>query len=134
MTEKHVSFCGYRCDLCPANVNNINKLANRTILRKGWKKFFGFDVPEDRLMCVGCFNEGNHLDTDCPVRPCAFKTGVQTCSFCSLFESCGTLRSRADILDETKKKFENKISREEFELFFLPYEGRKELKKQREKP
>ena len=65
----------------------------------------------------------------CPVRPCALRKHVQNCSFCILFESCDTLRSRADILDETKKKFAGKISQEEYELFFRPYEGRKETEK-----
>lgn len=131
MTEKYVSFCGYRCDLCPAYVKKIDKLVNRTMIRNGWKTFFGFDVPEERITCVGCSNEGNHLDADCPVRPCALRTGVQNCSFCSLFKSCDTLRSRADIIDEIKKKFADKISTEEYELFFRPYEGRKELKQQK---
>jgi hypothetical protein len=131
MTKKHVSFCGYRCDLCPTYVKNIDKLANRTMIRNGWKTFFSFDVPEERIMCVGCSDEGNHLDTDCPVRPCAIRKHVQNSSYCSLFESCDKLRSRADILDETKKKFADKISKEEYELFFRPYDGRKELNQQK---
>jgi Golgi nucleoside diphosphatase len=114
-------------------MKNVDKFTNRTLIRNGWKNFFGFDVPEDRLMCVGCFDEGSHQDTECPVRPCALKTDIQNCSFCNLFESCDTLRSRAGILDETKKKFADKSSQEEYELFFRPYEGRKELKKQRKK-
>ncbi len=133
MTKKHVSFCGYRCDLCPAYVKNIDKLANRTMIRNGWKAFFGFDVPEEHIMCFSCSDEGNHLDTDCPVRPCALKKHVQDCSYCSLFESCDTLRLRADILDETKKKFDDKISKEDFKVFFRPYEGRKELKQQKKR-
>jgi hypothetical protein len=133
MTKKYVAFCGYRCDLCPAYVKNVDKLSNRTVIRNGWKFFFGFDVPEERIMCVGCNEEGNHLDMDCPVLPCALRADVQNCSFCSLFESCDTLRSRADILDDPKKKFADKISEEEYKLFFRPYEGRKELKKQRTK-
>jgi hypothetical protein len=131
MTRKHVSFCGYRCDLCPAYVRNVDKLANRATIREGWKTFFGFDVSEDRIKCVGCNEEGFHLDTDCAVRPCAVEKHVRNCSFCGLFESCDTLRSRADILDEPKKKFTGRISKKEYKLFFRPYEGRNELKKQR---
>jgi hypothetical protein len=84
-------------------------------------------------MCVGCSDERSHLDSDCLVRPCALRNNVQNCSFCSLFESCDVLRSRADILDETKKKFTSKISQDAYELFFRPYEGREELRKQRKK-
>jgi len=131
MTKKYVSFCGYRCDLCPAYVKNVDKFVDRTMVRNGWKTFFSFDVPEDRIICVGCCDERNHLDTDCPVRPCALKKHVQNCSFCSFFKTCDTLRLRADILDTPKKKFAGKISKEQYEIFFRPYEGRKELKQQK---
>jgi hypothetical protein len=131
MNKKQVSFCGYRCDLCPAYVKNVDKLAKRTTIRKGWNTFFGFDVPEERIICVGCDSTGNHLDTECLVRPCARNKHLQNCSFCDLFESCETLETRADIIEKTKKKYTNPISKEEYELFFRPYEGRAELKKQR---
>jgi hypothetical protein len=114
-------------------MKNVDKLANRTMIRNGWNTFFGFNVSEERIMCVGCNDEESHLDTDCPVRPCALRKHVQNCSFCILFESCDVLRSRVDILDETKKKFAGKISQEEYELFFRPYEGREEENKQRKK-
>jgi hypothetical protein len=71
MSKKQVSFCGYRCDLCPAYAKNVDTLAKRTTVRKGWNTFFGFDVPEERILCVGCSEKGGHLDTECPVRPCA---------------------------------------------------------------
>ncbi len=126
-----MSFCGYRCDLCPALEGNVDKLTDRTTLRKAWNTFFGFDVPEEHILCVGCRNEGNHLDTNCAVRPCALSKHLQNCSFCDFFESCDVLRSRADIVCKTKKKYIGTISEEEYKLFFRPYEGRKELKKQR---
>jgi hypothetical protein len=130
-TEKYVSFCGYRCDLCPAYVKNVDKLADRTMVRNGWKTFFGFDTPEERIRSVGCFDDGNHLDKDCPVRPCALRKHVQNFSFCSFFKSCDTLRLRADKLDMPKKKIAGKISKQEYELFFRSYEGWKELKQQK---
>ena len=133
MSEKPVSFCGYRCDLCPAYKKNVDRLANRTTIRKGWNTFFGFDVPEERIVCVGCNNEGIHLDTECPVRPCALRRNLPNCSTCDRFESCESLRLRADIIEEIKKKYTGQISQEEYTLFFRPYEGRIELKKQRKK-
>ncbi len=126
-------FCGYRCDLCPAYIGNIDRIANKTLIRKGWNTFFGFDVSEERIMCVGCHGTGNHLDTGCPVRSCAQQRKMQDCSFCDKFESCATLPLRADILDETRKKYTGKISPEEYRLFFRPYEGRSELLKKRKK-
>jgi len=103
------------------------------MIRDGWKTFFGFDVSEDRIKCVGCDEEGFHLDTECAVRPCAIEKHIHDCSFCGLFESCDLLRLRADILDEPKKRFAGRISKKEYELFFHPYEGREELKKQQKK-
>ncbi len=133
MNNKIVAFCGYRCDLCPAHSKNVDTLAKRTTIRNGWNTFFGFDVPEERILCVGCGNEGSHLDTECPVKPCALRKQLQNCSFCDCFESCETLKMRADILEETKKHYTGQISKEEYELFFRPYNGREELKKQRKR-
>jgi len=129
MNKKLVAFCGYRCDLCPAYVKNVDRLANRTTIRKGWNTFFGFDVPEERITCVGCDNTGNHLDAECRVRPCALSKHLQDCSFCDHFDSCETLRTRADILDTIKKKYTGQVSKQEYDLFFRPYDGRTELKK-----
>ncbi len=133
MNKKQMGFCGYRCDLCPAYIANKDRLTDRTTLRKAWNHFYGFDVPEERIICAGCVGVGNHLDTNCPVRPCALHNHVQNCSFCELFESCSTLRLRADVVDEIKKNYQGTISKQEYQLFFRPYEGRLELKKQKEK-
>jgi len=133
MSKQQVSFCGYRCDLCPAYVKNVDRLATRTTIRNAWKTFFDLDVPTKRILCVGCNNQGPHLDTECPVRPCASGKHLQNCSFCDHFETCKTLPLRADIIDEIKKKYTGQISPEEYTLFFRPYEGRTELKKQRKK-
>jgi len=131
MTDKPVSFCGYRCDLCPAFIKNVDALTDRTTIRKGWNTFFGFDIPEERIICVGCKSTGAHLDTTCPVRPCALERHVDSCSLCTSFDTCEKLKSRADVIDEIKKKFAGNLSKREYELFFRPYEGRCELKKQR---
>jgi len=131
MNKQQVSFCGYRCDLCPAYKDNIDKLTKRTTIRKAWNTFFGFDVPEDRMVCVGCGNKGAHLDAECPVRPCARAKHLKNCSFCGYFDSCESLRLRADIIDDIREKHSGQISQEEYALFFRPYEGRYELKKQK---
>jgi len=71
MDKKIISFCGFRCGLCPAFLNNVDKITDRATIRKGWNKYFGFDVSEERISCIGCNQDGYHLDADCPVRPCA---------------------------------------------------------------
>jgi hypothetical protein len=133
MNKKTLTFCGFRCDLCPAYFNNIEKKADRTTIRKGWNNYFGFDVPENRINCVGCNQEGYLLDNQCPVRPCAKEKQIKNCFFCTIFETCDKLHSRADMVDEIHKKTKRKISKKDYTLFFRPYEGRKELKKQAKK-
>lgn len=130
MSGKILAFCGFRCDLCPAHVNNVDKKIDRTTIRKGWNKYFGFDVLEERITCVGCDKEGNHLDIDCLVRLCAKEKNLKNCFFCTFFENCASLHSRADMVDEIQKKTQEKISKKDNFLFFRPYQGRKELKKQ----
>ncbi len=131
MGKKPVSFCGYRCDLCPAYTKNVDRIASRTTVRKGWNTFFGFDLPEEQIVCVGCKNTGNHLNTKCLVRPCAISKHLQDCSSCDFFDTCETLQTRADIVEQIKKKHPGPISKKDYDLFFRPYEGRIELKKQR---
>ena len=131
MNKKNLTFCGYRCDLCPAFVDNIDKIADRTTIREGWKNYFGFDVAEERIHCVGCHQDGYHLDTECPVRPCAMEKQVKNCFFCTFFETCEKLRLRADVVDKIQKNTTRIISKKDYALFFRPYEGRKELKQQK---
>ena len=130
MSGKILAFCGFRCDLCPAFIKNVDKKTDRTTIRKGWNKYFGFDVSEERITCIGCDKEGNHLDIDCLVRSCAKEKNLKNCFFCTFFESCDSLHSRADIVDEAQKKTKEKISKKDYFLFFRPYRGRNELKKQ----
>ncbi len=130
MNKKILTFCGFRCDLCPAYMNNIEKKADKTTIRKGWNNYFGFDIPEERIICIGCNQEGYHLDNECPVRPCAKEKQIKNCFFCTFFETCEKLHSRADMVDEIQKKTKRKISKKDYTLFFRPYEGRKELKQQ----
>lgn len=40
-----MGLCGYRCDLCPAYNDNINNDDNRQEISRGWKRYFGFEIP-----------------------------------------------------------------------------------------
>ena len=82
--SKILSYCGYRCDLCPAYVKNLDKLVDRKTVSKKWKKYFGFDIPPNEILCVGCKNEGIHADKDCPIRPCIIKKKLKNCSECKI--------------------------------------------------
>lgn len=119
--------CGFRCDICPAYEKNIQGQEELKTIRSGWRSYFGFDIPEDRIACVGCLNEGRHADADCPVRPCAVERRIQTCADCPDFE-CERLKSRMDFAESVIPKFRN-IPERDFERYFRPYLSRERLER-----
>jgi hypothetical protein len=114
-----LSCCGFRCDICPAYEKNVGGPADLEKIRRDWKKYFGFDIPEDRIACVGCANEGRHADADCPVRPCAVERRIKTCADCPDFE-CDKLKSRMDFAETAMEK-SRIIPEGDFRSYFLPY-------------
>jgi hypothetical protein len=131
MSEK-LSYCGFRCDLCPAYNQNIGILCDRSYVSKGWKRLFGFNVGIEDINCVGCKSEGKHADTECPVRPCITQRHLNSCAECDEY-ICEKLRTRTKFIEQVKEKHDNKFSDEEYELFIRPYEGKKRLEKIRKK-
>jgi hypothetical protein len=117
--------CGFRCDLCPAYEKNVSGPEDLAAIRSGWHTYFGFDVPEEQIACVGCRNEGSHADADCPVRPCAIERRMETCAECPDF-GCGKLKSRMDFAESAIPKFRN-IPERDFERYFRPYLSRERL-------
>ena len=127
-----VSLCGYRCDLCPAYNENTKSISDRQKVSDGWLKYFGAKVPpEETGVCVGCLNEGKHIDAGCPVRPCALEKGVDSCAHCKEF-ICEKLKSRVEYIEKIMKKFGKEIPEEDCNLFIKPYESRSRLMKLRE--
>jgi len=126
-----IAYCGFRCDLCPAFAQNADKLASKKKINAGWKKYFGFTVPEVKLTCEGCPKASCTLDPHCTIRPCAEAKGISSCAECRRFEACPKLKTRADIANEIKKKFKGNIPPRDIKIFFTPYEGRKNLNKLR---
>ena len=122
-----LTACGYRCDLCPAYEKNITGPEDLKTIRSGWRAYFGFDIPEDRIACAGCLNEGTHADSDCPIRPCALERGMRTCAECPDF-GCERLKSRMGFVESVIPKFKN-IPEKDFELYLRPYLSRERLEK-----
>ena len=128
--QEILTRCGFRCDMCPAYVENIGNLADPEAVRLGWKKYFGFDIPADQVVCDGCLNEGKHADKDCPVRPCAIVKKVATCAQCADY-GCEKLKSRMDLAESVIPKFKD-IPAQDYNLFFRPYLSRDRLEKLRQ--
>ncbi len=121
-----MGLCGYRCDLCPAYNDNINNNHNRQEISRGWKRYFGFEIPAEEIGCVGCIAEGKHADADCPVRPCALKKKVENCAQCDDF-ICEKLRSRVEFAEKLLEKWANNVPEGDYRLFFEPYLSRNRL-------
>ena len=129
--EEILTRCGFRCDLCPAYDGNLKSFEDRQRISAGWLKYFGFSVPPEEVGCVGCWNEGKHADTKCPVRPCAIERNLENCAYCGEF-GCQKLVSRMDAVDGIEKKFPE-MSAADYDLFVRPYKGREQLMQIRER-
>jgi len=62
------------------------------------KIFWSKVPPEETGVCVECLNEGKHIDTECPVRPCALEKGVDSCAHCKEF-ICERLKFRVEYIE-----------------------------------
>lgn len=133
--------CGCNCGHCLAYKDNSRLKENRERCSKGWEKYLGARLNSDRIRCEGCqakepWKSGNLLpDPSCNIRPCAVKTGVKNCAYCSGFP-CEELELR--LPDKSFREFiEDKlgapIPEQDYHAFIKPYEGISNLKDMRAK-
>ncbi|HEX7713409.1 MAG TPA: DUF3795 domain-containing protein [Bacillota bacterium] len=121
--------CGFRCDLCPAYKENIKTDADRVRVSEGWRRIFGFEFTPENVVCVGCHNEGNHADANCPVRQCTMEKDLPNCAGCDGF-GCEALKTRTDFLEDYISKLPD-ISEEDYQTYLLAYESKTRLMKLR---
>jgi hypothetical protein len=129
------SRCGFRCDLCPAYYENIKSIESQRAVSKSWLKYFGFEIPPEKVYCDGCLSEKSDpvlLDSKCPVRPCAVLRGLGNCSNCDDYY-CSKLMQRAEGYLSALNKFSGEIIQEEYDLFIKSFEGKKNLELLRDK-
>lgn len=136
MSKEILTRCGYRCDLCHAYKDNIEKDDQRELLSDGWHKFFGFKIEPEDIYCDGCISSNCHeiklIDDDCKIRPCVIKRGYENCSQCADL-ICTKLEERIVKYEELVAKFEEKIKRAERKNFIKPYENYDRLLAMRDK-
>ncbi len=127
MSKELLTRCGYRCDLCLAYKENVEKEDRRVELSDGWEKCFGFRIPVDKIYCEGCLTAGNPklIDSQCPVRACVIKKGFNNCSECSEYP-CQTSNKRAVVYEKAVKGRKN-ITESDRTLFIKPYENKARL-------
>ena len=139
MRKELLTRCGYRCDLCLAYKGNVEKEDRRAELSDGWEKCFGFRIPADKIYCEGCMTGGNPklIDSECPVRGCVIKKGLNNCSECSEYPppndgtllngtTCEKFNERAVVYEKVVKDKKD-ITESDRMLFIKPYENKVRL-------
>ena len=126
MAKELLTRCGYRCDLCLAFQENIQKNDQRKALADGWFRCYGFTVSADKMYCEGCLTPGTPklIDAACPVRPCVLARGLDNCSQCEEYP-CDKFVKRQVIFEEVARG--KQLSANDRELFIRPYENKVRL-------
>ena len=133
MKEK-VSFCGYRCEICPAYKDNITSEEDRQKVSDGWFKYYGFRIPTEEIYCDGCLVEDctnpRRIDQECEVRQCVLEHGLPNCAHCKDF-ICEKLSKKMIDTKKIAERVGGSIPHEDFKRFVKPYNGKSILEEVR---
>ena len=117
MPKEILTRCGFRCDLCLAYKENIEKDDQREFLSDTWHKIYGFRIPADEIYCEGCILSNNPniilIDKECPVRPCVIEKGLENCSQCDDYP-CDKFNLRKVIYEDLLNEKDLSISKKEY--------------------
>ncbi|MGD9403217.1 MAG: DUF3795 domain-containing protein [bacterium] len=125
--EERLSYCGYRCDLCPAYVENLKTDEDRERVSRDWAKYYDHHEDPADVDCKGCkagLEEGN---TTCKVRPCAIERGASTCAECGDF-ACDVLQKQMDAIKPIAQRHAGTMPPEDFERYVAPYKSEERLR------
>ena len=124
--KERISFCGYRCELCPAYKDNINCDDDRKKVSDGWFKHHGFRISPEEIYCDGCRADDSsnprRIDSECKVRPCALKRNLPNCAHCDDF-MCDKLAQKIIDTQKIAERVGGTIAPEDCELFVEPYDS-----------
>jgi hypothetical protein len=125
-----IARCGFQCHLCQAFRKNNKDHADQVRVATGWSKYFGLDIPPEKIRCNGCLPDENggfeFPDQNCPIRPCAIERGLENCAYCENYP-CEKLEGRMSGVEAVAKRFLSTITQEEYDHFIAPYGARKTL-------
>jgi hypothetical protein len=127
-----LSYCGYRCDLCPAYYENLTSDEDRKRVRDDWAGYYDYAVEPGEVDCKGCkagLRDGN---PDCKVRPCAMAKGLAICSECTEF-GCDKIRKQWEAIRPIAAKHGRSMSPEDYERYIRPYLSEERLRNLRKK-
>ena len=92
--EKMIAYCGINCAECGAYLahkNNDEALREKTAAE--WSKAYNFTFTPDMINCTGCKSTGVQVGhcSECEMRICGIKKGVENCGKCQEFKTCKTI-------------------------------------------
>ena len=126
--EEVLSYCGYRCDLCPAYYENLKSDDDRKRVRDDWIKYYDHRAELEDVDCKGCKSGPRDGNPNCKVRPCAIEKGVKTCADCDEF-ACEKIVKQMDAIKPIAEKFAGTMPSEDYERYIAPYESEGRLRK-----
>lgn len=88
---KMLGVCGLDCAQCEAYLATINNdQGARVETARKWSKEYGHPMKPEDVNCVGCNNQGVHIDYRdvCEIRKCGQEKKVSCCKDCREFASC----------------------------------------------
>lgn len=122
-----LSYCGYRCDLCPAYRENLKSDEDRARVREDWIKYYDHRVDLDEVDCRGCAAGLKDGNPNCKVRPCAIEKGVATCADCDEF-ACEKIAKQMNAIEPIAEKHCDSMPPEDYQRYIAPYESEKRLR------
>jgi len=133
--DENIARCGYKCNLCPAYMGNINSPDDQQRVSEGWYKYFGFRIPPEGIVCDGCRDDGpdaKRIDLRCKVRSCVISRGFQTCAECDLYP-CDELKEKIVSRSSVESRIGSPMPEEDYKSYVQPYEADRVLNLIREK-
>ena len=126
-----LSYCGYRCDRCPAYRDNLKSPEDRRRVSEAWAKYYDYRVEPGQVECDGCLEASEAPNPNCRVRPCAIEKRLPNCAHCSEF-ICETLRKQMDAIKPIAEKNVKTMPPEDYERYIRPYESEERLRRLQE--
>ncbi|NHJ48179.1 MAG: DUF3795 domain-containing protein [Asgard group archaeon] len=124
--------CGADCNTCPWSKTVQDQMTKEEYSNYciECKKTLGYAPTGPYQNCVGCQTPEDEWPMDakiplknCSIRLCVMRTGVENCAYCSRFP-CAYIGDRANewSRENIEKKYNKKVSDEDFNTFILPFE------------
>jgi hypothetical protein len=123
-----LGYCGVECSKCPAYIATIE---NNDELRRSYaaeqSEFYGMEIPPERINCVGCLEDGEHLGycSMCEIRRCCREKGLETCADCADYV-CGELEKVYTVMSEVFGKAQNGVAEAQLNLDRLRIQRKKQ--------